>query len=528
MNQAVGIYKRIPSGSFKSGQLSLILKTIKTNGLTGELNISSRDGDGFIALYEGYIAMVFSPGMYATLRENLTRQGLVGETQINELLEVQKVEPNNILESHLVGKGFLSRESFCRIVNDNSKLVLRSMFLWSGLYRFYEDSYSNVPEEILIDIEKVEGSQEGGPTRRREVQAAVGMPHSNLFASVRRIATNENDITSERIKMTIESVAKRIGAFRPNEVVVVVDNNPETGRAVADGLTEFGFETVRFSTAEEALGRIIEYETQRIPAVLVTELEIKGLSDEGEKYGGNDLMAYLRDNYPYVPVIVVTSVADPKTKLKSLFMGASYFLKKPEKVVKQKSHSEHGEDFFIEELAYYIWNLLKGRRYSIQKEEISFAEDEVIDNLLETSPLPEINKEDVFNAKILIADDEPNIRKTIKEYLEDDGFLSVDLAENGQQAIEEYGTKRHDVIVVDIVMPKKDGIAVLKEVKSKSPNSQVVIITGNADKDSAIAAVKFGAYDYIEKPFDYNVLAKTVRKAIEKKLLLDDRIRRTL
>ena len=63
---------------------------------------------------------------------------------------------------------------------------------------------------------------------------------------------------------------------------------------------------------------------------------MNGLSDEADKYGGNELLAYLRDNYPNIPIIIVTSITDPTIKLKSLFMGASYFMKKPEVRTQEK------------------------------------------------------------------------------------------------------------------------------------------------------------------------------------------------
>jgi DNA-binding NtrC family response regulator len=78
------------------------------------------------------------------------------------------------------------------------------------------------------------------------------------------------------------------------------------------------------------------------------------------------------------------------------------------------------------------------------------------------------------------------------------------------------------VVILDIMMPKRNGIEVLRHVKAVSPSSQVIIVTGNADKDSAIAAVKLGAYDYIEKPFELDAIVLTTKRAIEKKLLLDE------
>ena len=522
MSEGYRDYKSVESGSFPGGHLAVILKTIKKDKRTGELNISSRDGDGFIAVYRGSVAMVFSPGMYVTLKEHLGRQGLLGEAHIKELLEIQKVAPNNIPQSPLIEKGYVSRESFFRALKGNCELVLRSMLSWSGLYRFYEDSYANVPEEILIDIDEIASGHEG-ITQRYGRSTATGASYGDLLGSVLKKAGIPKDLRSDKVREALDTVSKRLGAFKPKEVVVIVDENPTTGKLLSDSLIGFGFEVERFNTAGDALKRIDTLEAQKIPVVIVMDLMVKGFNDENEPYGGNDLLVYIKDNHPYIPIIIVTSVTDTKIKLESLFLGASYFMNRPQTGSSDQDLPSSEWDVFVEEISYYIWNILKGRRHLIEKEELSFAEDDIINSVLETSSPSAIGHQDVLGAKILIADDELHIRNAIREYLAQDGFSSIDLAENGQQAIEDFSAKRHDVVIVDIVMPKKNGIEVLKEIKARSPNSQVVIITGNADKDSAIAAVRLGAFDYVEKPFDFGALTRTVHKAIDKKILLDRR-----
>ncbi len=128
----------------------------------------------------------------------------------------------------------------------------------------------------------------------------------------------------------------------------------------------------------------------------------------------------------------------------------------------------------------------------------------------------------IFGSKILIVDDESNIIKIITECLEGEGFTNLYSAEDGEKAVDMFNEHIHDLVIVDIVMPKKTGIEVLRHTKAISKNSQVIIITANADKDSAIKAVKLGAYEYIEKPFDLDSLSMVVKRAVERKLLLDE------
>jgi DNA-binding NtrC family response regulator len=128
----------------------------------------------------------------------------------------------------------------------------------------------------------------------------------------------------------------------------------------------------------------------------------------------------------------------------------------------------------------------------------------------------------IVESRILVVDDEAEIVNVITETLSGEGFTEIETAEDGNEAIEKFNSTKHDVVILDIMMPKRNGIEVLRHVKAVSPSSQVIIVTGNADKDSAIAAVKLGAYDYIEKPFELDAIVLTTKRAIEKKLLLDE------
>jgi DNA-binding response OmpR family regulator len=514
-------YQFVRSGSFKGGQLVSLLKDMKRDRLTGELSISSRDGDGFFVIYQGYITTVFSPGMYKTLKRRLVQSEGLDEAQAKELLEIQKTGPSGILESLPVREGYLSGNELSRIIKDNSSMVLRGMFSWGGLYRFYDDDYPDVPQGVLIDIEEVE-KEEPGISRLRKERALADVPLRGLFTSVLERVGDRKGLKDAEIEKSFESLSRRLASFKAQEIVVVAEEDPRIRNAVADGLAGFGFEVGSFDGARAALERIVDLETQRIPLVVVTDLVMKGLYDEDQTHGGRDIIEYVRDNHPYVPIIVIASTDEPQIKLKTLFLGASYFLTKPEMNGSNEDVSRSRLSYFVEELSYYIWNLLRARERFTAKEEVSFAEAEIIDHLLETTSLPESEMGSLLNKRVLVADDEPNIRTSVQEYLERDGFSSVDTAEDGVQAVASFGKNRHDVVVVDIIMPQKDGIEVLQEIKTKSPNTQVIIITGNADKDSAILAVRYGAFDYIEKPFDMAILSKTVMRAIGKKALLDE------
>ena len=122
-------------------------------------------------------------------------------------------------------------------------------------------------------------------------------------------------------------------------------------------------------------------------------------------------------------------------------------------------------------------------------------------------------------AKILIIDDERAIRNTLKEILEFEGY-EIDLAENGRVGVEKAKGGGYDLIYSDVKMPEMDGLEVLDTLqKEEACECPIVMISGHADVETAVTALKNGAYDFIEKPLDLNRLLVTTKNALEQKHL---------
>ncbi len=105
-----------------------------------------------------------------------------------------------------------------------------------------------------------------------------------------------------------------------------------------------------------------------------------------------------------------------------------------------------------------------------------------------------------FKPNVLIVDDEPTMWELLGYVLEDHGYALVNVA-SGESALEEIDKTEFHVVITDKNMPGITGLDVMKAVKSKSPLTQVVLMTGFSNKDAAIAAVNLGAAAYLEKPF---------------------------
>ena len=124
-------------------------------------------------------------------------------------------------------------------------------------------------------------------------------------------------------------------------------------------------------------------------------------------------------------------------------------------------------------------------------------------------------------SKILIIDDQKSIRNTLKDILEYEGH-EVTLAETASEGLELFSDGKFDVVLCDIKMPGMDGIEALQKMIKINGDIPVVIISGHGNVDTAVDAIKKGAYYFIEKPLDLNRLLVTIRNAMERKDLVSE------
>jgi DNA-binding NtrC family response regulator len=125
---------------------------------------------------------------------------------------------------------------------------------------------------------------------------------------------------------------------------------------------------------------------------------------------------------------------------------------------------------------------------------------------------------------IHIIDDEPIIYEILQDILTSEGY-AVEISTNGEEALEKHSARDVDLILLDLLMPGMDGIEVLKRLKKIDPHVVVIIITAYASIESAISAMKTGAYDYIQKPFKHDELLLVVERAIAHRKLQEENLR---
>jgi CheY-like chemotaxis protein len=123
------------------------------------------------------------------------------------------------------------------------------------------------------------------------------------------------------------------------------------------------------------------------------------------------------------------------------------------------------------------------------------------------------------NIQILIAEDDDSLREIIQVLLKNSQRI-ISSFKNGQEAVQGLQKTQFDLVITDLMMPGADGMEVLRQAKERSPDCVVILITGYASLDSALQAIRGGAYDYIRKPFKLDELEIVVNNACEKILLV--------
>ena len=117
---------------------------------------------------------------------------------------------------------------------------------------------------------------------------------------------------------------------------------------------------------------------------------------------------------------------------------------------------------------------------------------------------------------ILVVDDEPGVRSSLSGVLRDEGY-EVDAASSGEECLDRAVLGAYDVIVLDVWLPGVDGLVTLQRLRERNIDAQVVMISGHGNIESAVRAIKMGAFDFVEKPLSIEKTVLVVRNALRQR-----------
>ncbi len=270
--------------------------------------------------------------------------------------------------------------------------------------------------------------------------------------------------------------------------ILIVDDEESLRNLLAELLTDLGYQTTTAKSTEEALGL---FEKTPYPLV-ITDIHMGGLS-------GIELMQIIKTHNNDTQILVITSHASLDTALLALRAGAYDYLTKP---------------FETLEL------LINAVKRALEKYALTTSNRQLTQRLKagNTNIQTDINNEE----RILLVDDDTSLRELLAELLTDAGY-QVTTAKSTEEALGHFERTPYPMVITDICMGGLNGIDLLQIIKQHREDTQVLIITSYASFDTALAALRAGAYDYLCKPFDeLELIATTVKRAFEKIRLLTE------
>jgi DNA-binding response OmpR family regulator/NADH:ubiquinone oxidoreductase subunit E len=261
----------------------------------------------------------------------------------------------------------------------------------------------------------------------------------------------------------------------------------EDESSVAEGLkmvlNEEGYDVDLATTGQGALDSFGEKGCD----LLVADLRLPDMD-------GMEVIKRVKGERPETPVIVITGYASVLSAVEAMKTGVVDYLPKP---------------FTDEEFMARVDKALKERREALS-EEVSESVGPVEEGM--ETPTDEL----AGQPQVLLMEDEPSVAEGLKMILAEEGY-GVDLATTGQSALDTLRQKDFDLLVADLRLPDMDGMEVIKRVKEKRPETEVIVITGYATIPSAAEAMRTGVVDYLPKPFTEEQFMATVQIAMKER-----------
>jgi len=244
--------------------------------------------------------------------------------------------------------------------------------------------------------------------------------------------------------------------------VLVIEDDETALMQLSRVVRKEGFEV--FEAGNGAIG--LDIFDKENPEIVITDLKMPGI-------GGLEVLHTVKNKNPNTQIIIITAFGEIDVAILAIRKGAIDYIKKP-----------------------------------IDLEQLILALGRAREKAILNTDMP------IFPS-ILLAEDDESARFSLKRVLRKEGW-NVDEAANGAIAVEHFKKHKYDIVLLDIKMPKKDGLTALKEMKEVSEDFEAIILTGYGNESDAIQSMRSGAINFLKKPIDLEQMLISVEKAIEK------------
>ncbi|UCG38204.1 MAG: response regulator [bacterium] len=365
------------SGSLKSTELVKLLKGSQERSFTGTVTLKGKTGLASITFKEGKVVQVREPRVRSRLGRHLVSKNIITEKELQTALSVQKQKGKGaFIGEILIEQAVVDKETLDNAMKNVLEESLVHLFSWGneGLYRV--EPAEDVPGEPLEHLPFDELAKRGAQlTSAVEDEWAI----DQIVPSRDKI---EGEI-KEEILQAVRRVSQKLRELKPQEVVLLVEDEMLMRELFKDKLLSFGFDVDAVESPQKALEKMSEYEaTGKIP-IVISDLIMPTLSGKGI-FGGLELLEEIQKTHSHVPVIVNTAYPDATIRRRALFLGATYYINKPERKEVGPDHLEEQLNLFIEEVALCIQNVIQRHEIYFERDQQNILREELLSQLIQS------------------------------------------------------------------------------------------------------------------------------------------------
>lgn len=385
----------ITSGSLKSTNLLKILTDAEGKSFTGTVTLKGKTGLASITLKGGKVVFIREPRIKSRLGRYLVSRNIITEKELQKALNAQKKKGGSFLGQILIEQGVIEKETLDTGMKNVAEESLVHLFTWNeGLFSVEDEEVSSEP---VGDISYKEMA------RKAEQLASAVEDEWTIDQLVPRQDKIEGGV-KEEILQAVRRVSQKLRDLKPDEVVLLVEDEMLMREMFKDKLTQFGFDVDAVESPHKAIEKLSGYEEAGKIPIVIADLIMPTLSGKGI-FGGLELLEEIQKTQSHIPVIVNTAYPDPTIRRRALFLGATYYINKPERKDIAPDDLENQLNLFIEEVALCIQNVIQRHEVYFERDQQNILREELLIQLIqsreELEKIGEVVQRDTGDIKFL-------------------------------------------------------------------------------------------------------------------------------
>ena len=385
----------ITSGSLKSTNLLKILTDAEGKSFTGTVTLKGKTGLASITLKGGKVVFIREPRIKSRLGRYLVSRNIITEKELQKALNAQKKKGGSFLGQILIEQGVIEKETLDTGMKNVAEESLVHLFTWNeGLFSVEDEEVSSEPVGNISYKEMA---------RKAEQLASAVEDEWTIDQLVPRQDKIEGGI-KEEILQAVRRVSQKLRDLKPDEVVLLVEDEMLMREMFKDKLTQFGFDVDAVESPHKAIEMLSGYEEAGKIPIVIADLIMPTLSGKGI-FGGLELLEEIQKTQSHIPVIVNTAYPDPTIRRRALFLGATYYINKPERKDIAPDDLENQLNLFIEEVALCIQNVIQRHEVYFERDQQNILREELLIQLIqsreELEKIGEVVQRDTGDIKFL-------------------------------------------------------------------------------------------------------------------------------